>query len=395
MQAHRYFLYFFTSAVFLTGCTIGTDVPSLRETFSKNDKNPFGTYVLHQQAGQYFLNNKINTKKKKFESTFKETDDTASLYICVSRNFYSGKNDNEAILEYAANGNSIFISSQNFDRALLDTLGVQQATENFFPVMRYTAVKTAPALVNDSTAYSFFYFPFLNYFNRFDSGHAKVLGLNEKSRVNYLLLFYGRGRIYLHCEPRALSNYFLLQKNNYRYMQQVFSLMRPVPERVFWDDYYNKRNTPSTSGGNRSGLSVLLQYPAMAWAFWLLFFLLTVYILFESKRRQRIVPVLPANSNTSMAFTETVGRLYLQKKDNKNLASKMITYFLEHIRNQYFLNTSHINKDFIDTLSKKTNASPDVLQPLFQTIQQVQGQEEVSDEQLFLLNGLIENFYKK
>jgi hypothetical protein len=68
--------------------------------------------------------------------------------------------------------------------------------------------------------------------------------------------------------------------------------------------------------------------------------------LFDSKRRQRIIKPLQPNINTSVAFTETVGRLYLQKKDNRNIADKMITYFLEHIRNQYFLNTNQLNDEF-------------------------------------------------
>ncbi|MFN8247216.1 MAG: hypothetical protein U0T56_12660 [Ferruginibacter sp.] len=38
-----------------------------------------------------------------------------------------------------------------------------------------------------------------------------------------------------------------------------------------------------------------------------------------------------------MAFTETIARLYLQKKDNKNIADKMIMYFNEFIRTHYFL----------------------------------------------------------
>jgi predicted nucleic acid-binding protein len=120
----------------------------------------------------------------------------------------------------------------------------------------------------------------------------------------------------------------------------------------------------------------------MAWAFWLLLSLLGLYIFFGGKRRQRVVEAVEPNNNTTVAFTETIGRLYLQKKDNRNIADKQITYLLEHIRNQYYLNTSQVNDEFIAALSRKTNASKEGMDKLFQMIHTVQQSEEISDDQL-------------
>jgi hypothetical protein len=132
----------------------------------------------------------------------------------------------------------------------------------------------------------------------------------------------------------------------------------------------------------------------MAWAFWLILSLLALFILFDSKRRQRIIKPLQPNINTSVAFTETVGRLYLQKKDNRNIADKMITYFLEHIRNQYFLNTNQLNDEFMDTLTRKSNMQLLQTQKLFGTIHEIQQSQQINDQQLLSLNQQIENFYK-
>ena len=162
---------------------------------------------------------------------------------------------------------------------------------------------------------------------------------------------------------------------------------------MYWDDYYNKKNYPPNGKEGKSGLSILLQYPAMA-AFWLLLLLLIVYILFGGKRRQRIVQTIAPNTNTTVAFTETIGQLYLQKKDNRNIADKMITYFQEFIRKQYFLNTSQVNNDFVSTLSRKGNVSKAGTETLFNLITEIQQQEQISDAQLLLLNQQIENFYK-
>src|SRR5438045_9595527 len=111
--------------------------------------------------------------------------------------------------------------------------------------------------------------------------------------------------------------------------------------------------------------------------------------------KQRIINEIQPNINNTVNFTETVGMLYLQKKNNKNISEKMITYFYEHIRNKYFLNMSQVNKDFINTLSAKSGVSIELTQKLFNTIDHVQAQENVSDPELLSLNELIQNFYKK
>ena len=138
----------------------------------------------------------------------------------------------------------------------------------------------------------------------------------------------------------------------------------------------------------------MLQYPATARAFWLVLLLVAVYILFGGKRRQRIVESVASNTNTTVAFTETVGHLYLQKKDNRNIADKMIMYFMEHIRKQYYLNTSQVNDDFITTLSRKSNVPKEITEDLFRSINLVHNSFEITDQQLLLLNQQIDIFYK-
>jgi hypothetical protein len=116
--------------------------------------------------------------------------------------------------------------------------------------------------------------------------------------------------------------------------------------------------------------------------------------LFGGRRRQRIIATITPNTNSTLAFTETISRLYLQKKDNRNIADKLITYLMEHIRNHYFLNTSHINDEFMITLSRKSNNSKAGTEQLFKSINTIHQSMEVSDQQLLLLNLQIEKFYK-
>ena len=56
---------------------------------------------------------------------------------------------------------------------------------------------------------------FYSYFDQVDSTTTDVLGYDEKHRTNFVHLRAGKGNFYLHMEPLAFSNYFLLHKKKY------------------------------------------------------------------------------------------------------------------------------------------------------------------------------------
>lgn len=393
--------------VILLSCNGRNLIPSLDETFSRNDKIPFGTYVAFRQVNELFYRNDVRVKRTSAEKSFDDDyNDTSSLFISISKNFFLRKSEMASILNYVRRGNNVFISTNRFDTGFINemNIGVNSTNPFFGPSvmdMKYTSVRLAKPYFADSISYIYYYLPLENSFTiKENDDNVRVLGLNENGKPNFVALFYGKGRFYLHCEPRVFGNYFLLQHDNYKYLQRAFSFIPSIPDNVFWDDFYNKRNSQpseqdnSKENGDRSGFSVLLKYPAMAWAFWLTLLLLGLYLLFGSKRRQRIIKPVAPNQNTTVAFTETVGRLYLQKKDNRNIADKMVTYLLEHIRNQYFLSTNNLNADFTAMLSRKANVPNEQVDRLFATINRVQRLEEVDDQLLLSLNQQIENFYK-
>jgi predicted nucleic acid-binding protein len=218
-------------------------------------------------------------------------------------------------------------------------------------------------------------------------------------------MFIGKGRLYLHTAPRAFSNYFLLTADNSHYLENVLSYLRFEPKNIYWDEYYKSHSIirgKKTSGNGKgpgdenqfSSFNVIKNNPPLLWAFWFAVIALLLYILVNIKRKQRMINEIKPNTNTTVTFTETVGRLYLQKKNNKNIAEKMITYFYEHIRNNYFLNTTQVNNDFMNTLSRKSGVSIESTQKLFSTIDAINADRNVNDLSLLKLNELIQKFYK-
>lgn len=392
-------------------------LPILNETYKKEDTKPFGGYVAYNHLKNLFDEKYIETRSDKFHETWNNIKNYSSgsqysLYFLVAKNLDVSKEEAGAMYEYISEGNDMFIAADYIDDDLLDTIGctterLDEIIQEVHGKMKDTYVRMDFGKDFNAPAFSYYYYPFLNYFSGYDPQKARVLGVNEAGKPDYIILFIGKGRLYFHAAPRAFSNYFLLTAKNYQYLDNVLSYLRFDPQNIYWDEYYKQKTynrAKKTSGPGDDGIppdkdpfssfDVIKKNPPLLWAFWLAITALLLYILVNIKRKQRVINEIKPYANTTVTFTETVGRLYLQKKNNKNIAEKMITYFYEHIRNGYFLNTAVVNREFIHSLSRKSNVPVEITEQLFAEIQNVNDSKNINDIQLLKLNGLIQNFYK-
>ncbi len=392
-----------------TGCIqSGKQAPSLSESYRRTDKLPFGSFIAYKGFQSQFPDYWINIVEKPFDKTWEDLREDSvanySLYFLITKNLVLSINQVNAMIAYVKAGNDLFISADYIDNKLLDALycttnRMGEIVNEVNGKMNDTHVSMFYGNDFKSPEYGYYYFPFLNYFSSYDTAYSRVLGLNEINLPNYIVLFSGKGRLYLHLAPRIFSNYFLLTKNNYRYFKYVTGYLRQEPQYIYWDEYYkdfsstkNKKNLGNSD--HFSSLNVINQNPSLRWAFYIALAGILLFALFNIKRKQKIIETVKQNSNATVAFTETIGRLYFQQKNNHDLAEKMITYFYENLRRKYFLNTSVINKEFIISLSGKSGVSKTETNILFELIKKIQVQENITDEELLQLNLKIENFKK-
>ena len=399
MQKKCTYLFLILASLLWASCTNKGQLPSLRESYSKNDSKPFGANIAYRQIGAMFKENIIRDKRQSFTKTWQSLNDTGSLYICITPKLFVNDEEADAMLEFVQEGNDLVISAGMVDKNLLNRIKCNQmyadiSLEKLMQLMQNTSTSV---ITQPNENYSYYYYPFQNHFINIDSTTTRVLGFNNDKKPNSIVHFRGKGRLFLQCEPRALGNYFVLQKNNYKYLQQVLAYTGPAPEHVYWDDYYSKLSSRAKGKDDNAGFSTfneIMKYPPLVFAFWLALLLMLFYILFAGKRKQRIIEERNPNVNTTVEFTETIGRLYLQKRDNKNIADKMVTYFNEYIRNTYFLNSNHITDDFVTMLSRKSGVEKNKVDTLYRTIAATQGSDEVNDYQLLSLHEQIQGFYK-
>jgi hypothetical protein len=115
-------------------------------------------------------------------------------------------------------------------------------------------------------------------------------------------------------------------------------------------------------------------------------------MIFEARRRQRIIPVIKPLSNTSLEFTQTIGNLYFQTADHKNIAEKRIAFFLEQLRSTHGINAHHASDETIKTIARKTGNGEEDVQKLFLVIQTIQKKNQISETELKELNKRLDQF---
>ena len=389
----------FGIVLFVLGCTNSKPaLPDLRESFTYTDNRPFGTSVAYKMFKNAYPDSYVNIVKDEIVNKYDLSNDTGCLYFNISRNYFAKDYISDMLLSFVKDGNTAFISASYFDSTFFEKIYCTQNSagykQSYFDYLEKTKTSIAKPLTIYEDTFSYFYKPFLNSFPELNSDYARYIGVNAKGDANMFVFYYGKGKFIFHNEPRALSNYFLLTKNNYLYMQSILKMLPVEPSHIYWDNYYPKLNYVSSSDKEGGLWDSIKNSAALLFAFFTLLALFIFYLVFNSKRKQRIVPIKKPIENTSIAFAQAIAGLYLTKKENKDVVEKMVTYFNEHIRTKYFFTTNINDAEYANTLSRKSGVPFEITNELTKTILQSNASIKITDQELLNLNALIEKFLK-
>lgn len=169
-------------------------------------------------------------------------------------------------------------------------------------------------------------------------------------KATYLIIQTGYGTLYLHHNPMYLTNSFLLQNQNFQYLSDLFQTLDNEIDLVEFQSYIHAEKSDSS-------ISQLLKYWPLKIAFWLFIAIAIIYVLTEIKRKQRIIPVINKDESNTVSFIKTVGQLYFNLGNNKNIAIKMGQFYLEQVRTKYGINTQQLDGQFIEKMHVKSGKS--------------------------------------
>ena len=357
--------------------------------YRKSSKIPYGNYVLHSILEDLFPGKNITTSNKRIYNLSREQQPENTNILFFTYELTLDKLDTEKLMELAQKGNNIFIAANVLPPGLADTL--QLSLKPVFPA--YFARDTvrmnfANPRLKTKTGYEYQRSIDQGYFSAFDTLRTTILGVNGFGHPVFIKYKLGRGTLFLHCQSLVFSNYHFMQDQNREYAEKALSYL---PDRdIIWDEYYKPGKIQMTSP-----MVFILSRPPLKMAYFLVLISLVLYMIFMGKRKQRPVPVIQPPINTSVKFAETLGRLYFQQQDHRNLVEKKIRFFNEYIRTTYFISNKSENELFYKRLSLKSGVKEETIKKIYHKGKHLITKQKVSGDDAIQFNQLLETFYRK
>ena len=361
-----------------------------RLTYNTYTKSPYSCYVMNDMLGSLFPNQQIRYNNQTFYVSLDTNKTEPQNLVVVTSSFNPDSYDGQVLWQYVKNGNNLFVSASEFEAWFLDSLNIKLndaiIDTSVFKAGDEIVYLENQALKSDSGYHYNRRMPLLS-FASYDTLNSVVLGTNRIGDPNFLRIGLGKGEIYLHTQPFVFTNYHLLY-GNIDYASKVLSYL-PV-QKTTWDNYYKPDRLVNTSPTR-----YILSQPPLQIAFYILLLTLVLYMVIESKRRQRIIPVIKPPENRSLQFVKTVGSLYFKQHDNTDLAKKKIIYFKEFIRERYYISSLSPTSDCINHVAAKSGLPAKQIKQLLESVTYFETSKSVSDGGLVQLNHRMELFYEQ
>ena len=359
-------------------------------TLTAKDTNPFGTFVLQQQLKQLFPASAMQSHRIPVYNVLHNKYEINSAYIILTSAFSPGTTDINEMLDYVRDGNIIMFSAFDAGKQLLDTLGLTIQPFTGLIDRDSTTINFVNPALQTKKNYGFKRSTIDGFFSEIKKKDSSlVLGIRQDSTPNFVKVLYGDGFFLVHAAPLCFSNYFILYKNNKEYTAKALSYIPSDIETIHWDEYYKLGRE-----GASTPLRFFLSNTFLSWALWLTITVLLLYVFFQMKRRQRIIPVIEPVRNTTLDFVDTVSSVYFSQHDNNSIAHKKIIFWQDYIRQRYYLSPQTADENFIQQLHRKSGVQRELIETILNNIKRAEAQPKVTDELLVQLTGSIDEFYQ-
>ncbi|MFX0557644.1 DUF4350 domain-containing protein [Maribacter sp. CXY002] len=366
------------------------------ESFVGTHKIPYGTFIFNELITNTLYPNKVTQiTLSPFEFLTNE-DNPKGTYVFINNTIQFDEVEFNRLLEWTAKGNTLFIAAEGFDEHLSDTLKIKTS-------MKYGGFETAqkqnhklvnPNFKNDHD-YSYEKTTAVIIFSELDTTNTTVLATvtlpseskpEEIDNVTAIHTNFGSGEIILSTFPKAFTNYFILEDNNKDYTAGLSTYLNNGGT-IYIDNHYKSGKAFYTSP-----MYIFLNTKELKWAYYIVLIGALIYVIFEGKRKQRAIPVIKPLENQTLAFTRTISDMYFEKNDQKTIVGHKINYFLNYLRNKYYVDSNVIDDDFLKKLALKSGHTLEQTKTLFSYIEQLKNKAQITDSELIDLNQLIQKY---
>lgn len=334
----------------------------VEHAYKETSTEPYGSQIAHRLLERYFLGKKLTDIQKSIVKELPLDSSKGANYVFIGEAMYMDSVSTQHLLQFVRSGNTAFLASKTIPFDLMFSLYYEECPEaewSDYSSLSSTEISMTLreprdltpkrtdfhfAAQNKPVSYDWHYIAEIYFCN---SLPQQPLGYLRDTFVNFAKFPYGKGQFLLHTNPLVFTNYSLLRTETRPYVEGVLSwlpsgniywdAMSRVPEAVARRRNQNRGSGPSGGLENEHPLTYILQQPSLAWAWYLLAGLAGAWLIFRAKRRQRIIPVLPKNENSSYEFISTVANLHFREKNYQGLCIQRMRLFLAAVRERYGL----------------------------------------------------------
>ena len=389
------------------------------EHYRPDSKDPYGTFLVHELLKDYFPAGDFELLRDSIPAP-----DSLGNYIFIGSDFWLDSLKEDRLLRFVESGSDAFIAANYIPEEFLDSITQRECTDltylrdsiyyesldHYFldstvtlqllhQELRDSAYSEFTFLIeNEPTDYNWSYFS-SDLFCA-ERTNLSTLGNINAEESNFIQIKYGEGKFFLHHTPIAFTNLHLLNKSGLAYAECVLSHLEARP--IYWDRMRRRWGDFEGNGwgggaGNLfadSPLRYILSQPALKWAWYTLLGMALLYLVFKAKRRQRIIPILEKNENTSLEFIGTIGRLHFIDNNHLALSKQKMKLFLGYIRERYHLSTKELNAPFEKQLAERSEVPAEVIKKIFTIHRNIQNSRYASENILVELHQELAKFYQ-
>lgn len=388
---------------------------SWSENYHQENSGPYGTSVVQGlfedaiPAGSFVeMTQKISKRLPYFE-------DTLSSYIFIGDQIYLDSNDITRLASFVYQGNEAFVVSREYPSDFLTYIGFYDCENLYDSPLHFERDSTAQFVIGGNPRDTFSYH-YLKWDETYEynwsfiflddycfSKNITSLGyqLEKELPSNFASYKFGKGKFYFHTTPLAFSNISLLDSIDLIYVNRVFDNLSG--EKIFWDNHSRiffpdqefEQIARNRRLNNRGIFKYILSEPALTWAWYLLISMGLLYLIFQSKRKQRIIPIKEPNKNSSLEFLTTISRLYFLQQNHKKIALLQMKLFKTFVRDRYQLWIKDSEQtEQLTLLAKKSDVEEDLIMQIFFMFQNIKNANSISENTLNTFHQSVQRFYQ-
>lgn len=368
------------------------------KTYEVDDKGPYGLYAFKDLLDRSNLAHEVIMIKNQELSIILEQEDPNEhdLYIFIGNRQYLSDRDLKAINIFVAKGNSALCVNSESEFTLFTQLniGYSRALDSLTPFANLWLNKDflgasyrLPYIYKNDTVGNYWSYFEINE----DYDEYEVLGKIQGEHNVFFQIDHVDGYFYYHSLPYFFTNISILNdEEGLEYAEDVISFL---PDgNIYWDE--RSKNPPSHQRVT-SPLQFILNNPPLLWAYLIFIGSLILYLVFNSRRKQRIIKGKEVNENQSLSFINTISQIYRSSNRPDKLFELKRKTFTAYINKKYYFNFSKITLDNAKIIAEKSEIPIEKIEEIVLFFEEkLKIPSRVTNEDIIAINTKIEYFYK-